>query len=83
MTQPTGRQAYQERVNKAFGKAAIYDALKPRYDTLLEAAKAAWEVIHHLHSQQYHMSVGKGICEWKPCADLRKAIALGEPKGEA
>ena len=44
------------------------------FEELLAAAETASGALHALHPQQYHFAVGRGICEWKPCATLRDAL---------
>ena len=45
------------------------------FEELLAAAETASQELHQQHSQRYHIPIGRGICEWKPCQALFKAIA--------
>ena len=54
--------------------ASLSDTLQ----SLLKATKEAQEVLHQLHPNHYHVSVGVGICEWHPCKRLREAIQLAD-----
>jgi len=46
--------------------------------SLREAAEQALDALHQLHPQQFHISVGRGICEWLPCKRLREALERKE-----
>ena len=47
------------------------------FEELLAAAEAASCALHELHPRPHRIAdvtVGRGICEWKPCQALFKAI---------
>ena len=48
------------------------------HTALLAAAKAVQDALHQFHPQHDRIPVGKGICEWGPCKQLREAIAAAE-----
>ena len=67
---------YRRLLAKAEGYRAALSGDEVK--ALLAAAREASQVIHQLHGQQFHINVGIGICEWKPCVALRAAIAAYE-----
>ena len=42
---------------------------------LIEAALLASDALHQFHPAQHQIPVGKGVCEWGPCRQLRESIA--------
>jgi len=41
---------------------------------VVEAATQAWEALHQFHPPQERIPIGKGLCQWRPCKELREAI---------
>ena len=58
------------------GCAGIGSIREERMKELLAAAKEALDALHQFHPGP--SQVGKGICEWGPCARLREAIRRAE-----
>ena len=59
-----------------------YLRAKEEHADLLDAAEAAGDALHQFHPQEHTIPIGKGICGWGPCKQLRDAIAKAKDKSE-
>ena len=68
-------QAVLDLVHRREGYLAAKAEPDPVKQALLAECEAALPVLHAYHPNQERLSVGVGICRWKPCQQFREAIA--------
>ncbi len=74
-------KARMDNTWEALKKATLArNAVEAQSQALLEAARAALQVVHQLHPKQERIEIGVGLCTWRPCVELRAAIAAYKEK---
>lgn len=63
---------------KAEGYRRALGTVKPRHDALVEKAEAALDALHEFHPNPHPTPIGVGICDWRPCRQLREALELAK-----